>query len=341
MVTTNSEPSRFDFAFIPAGPVQETVDLIKLGEQLGYRCGWLPDQTFHRDPFSLLSICAQATQTIGLGLGITSPFTRLPVQIARAAATVDEIAGGRFRLGLGTANLDHVLVPLGIPMTHPARRLRDAVSIIRRLLAGEKVEFDGVADRLAGVKLDFTPLRPNLPIYLGTRGPKILEVAGEMADGVLSESLFNAGGLPYVLDHLRLGAARSGRSIATVDVVAWQLVQVTDDVKSAIAAQKKWVARSIKLGPPDAMRRVGIEDHVITRVTDAVAHGDWDQAVSFIPDEAVNCLMIIGTPKQVSERLAQVFDRGASSVALLLLGATDILRQTLTRFAQEVMPDFR
>ena len=86
---------------------------------------------------------------------------------------------------------------------------------------------------------DFTPLRPDLPIYLGTRGPKILELAGEVADGVLVESLFNANGLPYVLDHLRLGAARGQRPTSAVDVVAWQLVQITDDVPSAIAAQKK------------------------------------------------------------------------------------------------------
>jgi 5,10-methylenetetrahydromethanopterin reductase len=245
-VTMNSESSRFDFAFIPSGRFQETVDLIRLGEQLGYRCAWLPDQTFHRDPFALFSVCARTTRTIGLGLGITSLFTRLPVQIARGAATVDEIAGGRFRLGLGTANLDHVLVPLGIPMADPARRLPDAIAIIRRLLAGERVEFEGIAERLDGVKLDFTPLRPDLPIYLGTRGPRILELAGEVANGVLVESLFNGNGLPYVLDHLRLGAARGQRSASGVDVVAWQLVQVTDDVPSAIAAQKRWVARSIK-----------------------------------------------------------------------------------------------
>ena len=336
-----NEPSRFDFAFIPAGPFRETVELIKLGEDLGYRCAWLPDQTFHRDPFALLAVCAQATRTIKLGLGITSPFTRLPVQIARAAATVDEIAGGRFRLGLGTANLDHVLTPLGIPMAHPAGRLRDAIVIIRQLLAGEQVEFEGIADHLYGVKLDFAAIRANIPIYLGTRGPKILELAGETADGVLVESLFNAGGLHYVFDRLSTGAARCGRPISAVDVVAWQFVQVTDDVKAAIAAQKRWVARSIKVGPADAMRRIGIEEEVIVQVTKAVIAGDWNKAASLVTDEAVNCLMILGTAKQVSQRLAQVFEAGASSVSLLLLGSTESLRNTLTRVARDVMPEFR
>src|SRR4051812_45135853 len=93
--------ARFDFGFIPSGPVAETVALVRSGEELGYRCAWIPDQGFHRDPFSLLTAAAQATTNIGLGVGVTTPFTRLPLQIARAAATVDEFAQGRLKLGLG------------------------------------------------------------------------------------------------------------------------------------------------------------------------------------------------------------------------------------------------
>jgi len=333
--------SRFDFAFIPAGPIRQTVELVRLGEELGYRCAWLPDQTFHRDPFTVLAICAQSTSSIGLGLGITSPYTRLPVQIARAAAAVDEIAAGRFRLGLGTANLDHVLTPLGIAMSNPAGRLRDSVTIIKRLLAGEQVDFDGIVDHLRKVRLDFAPIRNHIPIYIGTRGPKLLQLAAESCDGVLVESLFNANGLPYVFDNLRIGAARSGKSLSDVDVVAWQVVHVTDNVKEAVEAQKRWVARSIKVGPPDAMHRVGIEDEVIQHVTDAVAAGDWDRAVTLVPDEAVNCLMIIGTPDQVSQKIAAIFERGASTVSLLLLGSAESHRNNLTRFAREIMPAFR
>jgi 5,10-methylenetetrahydromethanopterin reductase len=277
----NSESSRFDFAFIPSGRFQETVDLIRLGEQLGYRCAWLPDQTFHRDPFALFSVCARTTRTIGLGLGITSPFTRLPVEIARGAATVDEIAGGRFRLGLGTANLDHVLVPLGIPMAHPARRLRNAIAIIRRLLAGERVEFEGIAERLDSVKLDFTPLRPDLPIYLGTRGPRILELAGEVADGVLVESLFNGNGLPYVLDHLRQGAARGQRSRSMSWLGNWSRSR-TMCLQQSRHKRDGLLDRS-KVGPPDAMSRVGIEDQGIARVTEALTKAiGIERLVSFL-----------------------------------------------------------
>lgn len=336
-----AERPPFDFAFIPAGPIRETVEFIQLGEQLGYRCAWLPDQTFHRDPFVLLGLCAQATREIGLGLGITSPFTRLPVQIARAAGAVDEVAGGRFRLGLGTANANTVLAPLGIQLADSVGRIRDAIAIIRRLLAGERVEFEGRHDLVRGVKLDFQPIRSKIPIYLGTRGPKMLELVGEAADGVLVESLFNAEGLPHVFSQLQKGAQRAGRPLTDVDVVAWQLVQITDDETQAIAAQKPWVAHSIRIGPPEAMRRIGIEEEVVTRVTEAMARGDKDAAVAAVTDQAVRCLMIIGSSERVTRQITHIFEKGVNAVSLLLLGPMSTLRTTMTRFANEVLPAFR
>ncbi len=333
--------SRFDFAFIPAGPWKETIDFVRLGEELRYRCAWLPDQTFHRDPFVLLALCAQATREIDLGLGITSPFTRLPVQIARAAAVIDEVAGGRFRLGLGTANAATVLAPLGIELRKPASRVRDAIVIIRRLLRGESVDFEGGADTLRGVKLDFPLLRPNTPIYIGTRGPRMLELVGELADGVLAESLFSGDGMAYVMDHVREGARRGSRALSDIDVVSWQVVQVTDDEQAAIAAQKPWGARSISVGPPDAMRRVGIDEEVIVGVMEAMKRGDVRNAINCVTDEAIKCLMIIGSPDHVYDQLVRVFSRGATSVSLLLMGSMASMRDTLVRFAGEVMPRFR
>jgi 5,10-methylenetetrahydromethanopterin reductase len=330
----------FDFAFVPAGPVQETVELVRLGERLGYRCAWLPDQTFHRDPFVLLGVCAQATQEIGLGVGITSPFTRLPAQIARAAAVVDEISGGRFRLGLGTANPDTVLGPLGLELTNPYRRLRDAITIIRQLLAGKSVNFDGRFDHLQGVQLDFVPTRPSLPIYIGTRGPKLLELTGETADGVLSESLFSGDGMSYVREHVTAGVIKSQRSLRDVDIVSWQLVRVTTHPHDAVADQRPWAARSIKIGPRDVMIRLGVEEGVVDRVTEAARRGDWDSAINHVTDDAVNRLMIIGSPSDITQRMSEIFQKGANSVSLLLLGRMDEVRNTLTRFAREVMPKF-
>lgn len=330
--------ARFDFAFIPAGPYQEVVDLVQRGEALGYRGAWLPDQTFHRDPFAMLSLAASNTERIRLGLGITSPFTRLPAQIARGAATVDEISGGRFRLGLGVGNSAHVLAPLGIRARRSVGRLRDAITIIRLLIRGESVEFEGDEDTLRGVRLDFAPLRAEIPIYLGTRGPQTLALAGEIADGVLMESLFNAGGLPFAFESLRNGAARSGRSLDAFDAVSWQMVRITDDVAAAVEAQKPWMVRKIRVGPAQALRRIGIDPDVLETVNACLDEGDEDGALAAVTAETVKCAMIIGTPEEVAARVARILDKGADSVCLMTFGPMSELHTTLQRFAKDVMP---
>lgn len=336
---TSIASSRFDFAFIPGGPAAETVDVVQLGEQLGYRIAWIPDQGFHRDPFVLLGLAAAATSRIGLGVGITSPFTRLPVQIARAAGAIDEVAGGRFRLGLGTANLRNVVKPLGVRFERPVGRLRDSIDIIRRLLAGEKVDFDGPDDHLTGVKLDFQP-RPDIPIYVGTRGFQIITMSGRAADGILVESLFNQTALKRVLECVQTGTEQAGRKRQAVDVVAWQLVRVTDDPKAAIAAAKPWIAWAIQVGPPDAMRVIGIDEEVETKVVEAMNRGDRALAATYVTDEAVKSFMVIGTPADVTRQLTDIFDRGADNVCLLATGPVSEVRDNLSRFAKDVMHAF-
>jgi len=330
---------RFDFGFIPSGPVADTVSLVRHGEQLGYRCAWIPDQGFHRDPFALLAAAAQATTEIGIGVGITTPFTRLPLQIARAAATVDELADGRMRLGLGTGNVAHVLRPLGVDYSQPVPRTRDAIRIIRQLLAGDVVTVESEHDRLDHVQLEFTPRRPDIPVYVGTRAPRMLEMSGAEADGVLVESLFNA--LPAVRERLAKGAEGAGRSLDDLDVVSWQLVIVTDDPGPVVAAHKPWIARSIQIGPLDVMRQVGIDDDVIQEVNAAMDRGDAEAAAKAVSDEAVQCLMLIGTAEDMIQRIERILGDGADAIGLVGVGSYETFSETLTACARRVMPAFR
>src|SRR5436189_5575297 len=108
------------FAFIPHQTAADTIRVVKAGEELGFEGAWLPDQTFYSDPFVLLAACAVATQRLVLGLGVTNPYTRHPVLTARAAATLDELSGGRFILTYGAGNLPELLRPLGIERTEAA-----------------------------------------------------------------------------------------------------------------------------------------------------------------------------------------------------------------------------
>jgi 5,10-methylenetetrahydromethanopterin reductase len=321
----------FDVAFVPHGVVPQAYAVAEEAERLGFRCFWVADQGFCRDPFVILSGIAARCTTLELGVGITSPYTRLPVQIARAAVTLQEVTSGRFRLGLGTANVHTVLRPLGLEPGSRVGRLRDAIRDIRCLLAGEEVT--------AGLRLQ-THVQPPVPIYLGTRGPKILELAGEVADGVLVESIFNDKGIDHVQERLEKGAARSGRTLGSFDLVSWQVVIVTDDPQSEYAQLRPWVLRTFQNGPPEALRMVGIRDSAIEEVRGLISVGDLVRAEEAIPDEAIDSLMIIGDANHVTERIRQVERAGATTIAVLCPGTYTDAIENLRRLAREVVPAF-
>lgn len=146
--------------------------------------------------------------------------------------------------------------------------------------------------------------------------------------------------MEYVRQHVYAGTAQSQRSIGEIDIVSWQVVRVTTEPHAAVAEQRLWAARSIKIGPRDIMIRLGLQETVVDRVTDAANRGDWNSAVNSVTDDSVNRLMLIGNPPQITERVSEIFKKGANSVALLLLGHVDEARNTLIRFARDVMPTF-
>jgi 5,10-methylenetetrahydromethanopterin reductase len=326
------------FALVP-GPLGATADVVAEGEALGFDAAWIADQGFGYDPFVAVAACSSATTNIRLGVGLTSPFTRLPVQIARGVASLHELAEGRLALALGTGNIPHVLRPLGIAPDKAVTRIRDAIHVIRALLRGEAVSHEGV-DTLSNVRLD-VPVSIDVPIYLGTRRPGMLSLSGELADGVLAESLFAGDGSAYVLENVAAGALRSSRAITEVDVVAWQVVVVTDEPDKAVAERRAWAARTIQNGPADAMEKIGVGEAVYADVMAAMARGDLGAAESAVPDSAVLALMAIGPPATIIDRLQAAINAGATSINVLWVGSVDGLLPNLRRFAADVMPALR
>lgn len=331
-----SAASSITVALVPGQP-RKTAEVVAEAEALGFDGVWIGDQGFGYDPFVVVAACAAATSRIRLGVGLTSPFTRLPIQIARAVATLHDEAEGRLALALGTGNIPHVLRPLGIEPDQPVRQLRDATFAIRSLLRGESVQ---VSAGQGEVSLDI-PRSIEVPIYFGTRRPGMLRLAGEVGNGVLAESLFGGSGPEYVVSHVEEGAARAGRPREAIDVVAWQVVVVTDDPQRAIGEHRTWAARTIQNGPSDVMERIGVGTSVYERVVEAMSRSDRDAAIAAVPDTAISALMAIDRPQGVADRLRAALDSGATSVNLLYVGNDEGLLPNLRRFATDVMPALR
>lgn len=154
----------------------------KLAEDLGYHSIWVPEM-WGRDAFSLISHMASVTERIKLATGIISVYSRSPALIAQTAATIDEYCGERFILGLGISSAYLNEYWHGTKFKKPIRRTFECVEIIRTILAGKRVDYDGDIFRLRNFRLLFEPSRSNIPIYIASMGPKNIELTSRVADG--------------------------------------------------------------------------------------------------------------------------------------------------------------
>jgi 5,10-methylenetetrahydromethanopterin reductase len=194
---------------MPAAPPAESARLAALAEAVGFDAVWVPDERFYRDCYVTLAAVAQATRRVRLGPCVADPYSRHPALTAVAAATLDELAGGRAVLGLGAGISG--FAALGIGRDRPATAIREAITLARRLWAGEEVALAGEIVRFHG-RLDFAA-PPAIPVFVAGRGPRILELAGEVADGVIIGALASPPTLAYALEHVGRGAARAGRRL--------------------------------------------------------------------------------------------------------------------------------
>jgi probable F420-dependent oxidoreductase len=216
---------------LPVPPdVATCVAWARRAEDLGFESVWIAE-TGGPDPFVLAGVVAQATRRMRIGLAVSPVYFRTPATIAAASGTVAQLAPGRFVLGLGSSSDAMVSNWHGLPFARPVTRVRETVAVVRGMLAGEKVVFDGRTVRTRGFRLLVPPPRP-VPIYVGALRPPMLELAGEIADGVVV-NLFPPAALPRMLAHVRAGAERGGRGGVRLECVCRHQVLVTDDREAA------------------------------------------------------------------------------------------------------------
>jgi 5,10-methylenetetrahydromethanopterin reductase len=325
----------------PSSPVADLVTLAEQIERLGYRYLWVNDERLERDAFAVLAAISQRTERLRVGPGVTNPYSRHPALIATATATLDELSGGRAVLGLGAGGTNHQA--LGIDRKSPVIALRDGVELIRGLWAGSTITIDGPVVRAREARLDFAPPRPRIPVYIGGRGPRVLELAGEVAEGVIVGNVATRDGWSYALDRVAAGAARAGRDVGELRLTAWLYACVADDEVEALEAIRPMAATSLVTSRP-VLGDLGIEmpDDFRARME---ARG-WSldrevvaEAAAVLPAELVHRFGIAGTPDACRSRLGRLLEAfpEISQVAIVPFaprGGTVL--GTLTRFIDEV-----
>ena len=259
----------------------------------------------HGDALSLCHPVAAATQAVRVGTAITNAALRPPVLAAKTAAQLDQAADGRFILGLGVAN-SVMNARFGIPSFAPLPMIEEYVGVVRAVLRGQAGGFDGRVFRTGVVPLDSPPVRPDLPIYLAALGPRMLELAGRIADGVIL-NLMTPAQAGRAASAVRAAAQAAGRDPASVEIACVVHCCLSEDSAAAAAAARAVVPRYVL---HDAAPRLfgeldGLRDGVDLRgVRELVLAGDRAGATARVPQQVADGFVAHGSAAQCAARLA-------------------------------------
>ncbi len=286
----------------------ECVDLARRAEAAEYESIWIPE-VIGTDAFTLMTAMAGVTQRLRLGTGIVPILTRTPSLLAMTTATVAQLAPGRIRLGLGISTPNIIQSWHGVGYDRPLARLREYISILRKALAGERVTHEYDCYPLRNFRLALAVPSERIPIYVAALNPRMLQLAGELADGVILNWI-GEDQVSWALGQLRTGAAKAGRPLADLDVACNIRVCVTNDPDAA----RRWLRRELTgYAIVDAyqryFQRIGFRAE-----TDAIGAkwraGDRPGAVAEVSDGMVEQLGVFGSAEQCRARLARFVEAG-------------------------------
>jgi 5,10-methylenetetrahydromethanopterin reductase len=272
---------RLGFSFAGGPAVPEMVALARRAEQCGFESIWYAETRLAREGMVATAALAAGTERALVGTGIVNVFTRGPVLLAQAFATLAEIAPGRILVGLG-AGSPGPLAQQGIAWERPLARLRSSVDTVRRLLAGEEVD---------GARLEAPPAQ-SLPLYLAATAPRAVGLAGEVADGVL----YNACLPPAYVERRR--------ALLTRDVDVAMKIVVSPDEDGAVARDRARRHLGVYLGAfPAIAAESGLPEERLAAIRAAYVRGGADVAAAAVDDDAVDALSAAGTPAECRARL--------------------------------------
>jgi 5,10-methylenetetrahydromethanopterin reductase len=279
-------------------PVQEMTKIACEAEDLGFEKCWVYDEgLITRDPYLTLAAIAASTTTMQLGTGITNPYTRHPGVTAASIATLDEFSGGRAFLGIGAGG-SITLAPLGLQMTKPLATVREMIETSRRLFAGETLTYEGKSVVFNSASISYG--RPGIEIWFAGRGPKMLALGGELADGVALDFVYKDS-LKYWVDLIRQGGERSGNK----PKITYSAPIVTTQ-KSLEDVRPHMTYRLVD-SPPEVRAKIGMSDDDVAAVRQAMS-GGLVEAGKLIKDEWLDPFVIKGTPAECADELKKLME---------------------------------
>ncbi len=308
-----------------AHPIAEAMEYATYAEQRGFEAVWQADSRLVRDAVVPMAAFATCTETLKIGSGVVDCWTRNPARLASTFSTLDDLAPGRMILGIG-AWWDPLAAKVGIERRRPLTAMREVVEACRALLADETVTYDGDFVHLDGVELDYVyqERRPKeVPIYIGATGDRMLELTGEIADGVVLNYLVSPEYNRRAMDRLADGAARVGRSVDDLDRPQLVVCSVAETRAEALDGARLMVTQYLGQ-QPHIMKASGVPESLLEEIgrvlTWPATHEQVVAASKLVPDDVVQMICAAGTADEVREKVAQYMADGCTCPILYPLG---------------------
>jgi probable F420-dependent oxidoreductase len=302
-----------DIALTPlAMPITEFPAIAREAESRGYRTAWAGEAS-GAEAIVLSTLIAANTETLGIANGVIPVQTRTPIVYGQAVATLGHLAPGRFALGLGLSSEIIVGQWHGLPFAPSIQQMREAVQIIRMTAAGERVNYEGRFYRLKNFRLAIPAPSPAPRICLGALGPRMCELAGEIADMVLFTWMPPAA-IASSLGHVETGARRAGRKLADIEAAVFVRTCVTDErapVREALAREITGYAIVNAYARFFADCGYAGETEAVNAAWKA---GDRSGAVKAISERFLDGLGAVGTADECREQLAAFARAGVTPV---------------------------
>jgi 5,10-methylenetetrahydromethanopterin reductase len=298
--------------------LKESLDFVKYAEARGFDSVWQAETRLVRDSVVPIAAYAAVTSRIRLASGVMNIWTRNAAAIASEFLTLDDLAQDRIICGLG-AWYDPIAAQVGVNRHRYLLAMREVVDAVRRLLSMERVTFHGEMVQLDDVVLDVSHGRKEarrIPIYVGGVGPKMLALAGEIADGVLLNYMVAPSYNEMAVSQIEIGAKQAYRSIFNVDRPQLIVCSVHTKHEIALDTARKLVTQYI-LEQPHVMRANGVHHALIDDVLQlAKSPHAVEEAMRFVPDDVVQLVTASGTPAECRAKVREYIAAGATAPVL-------------------------
>jgi len=305
-----------------ARTAEEIVKSAIIAEEEGFYSVFVPEHYYDREATSIIGAIAYTTKKIKIGTGVINPFTRYPSLIAMSIATIDELSRGRAILGLGSGgvigSLQHGIPSeiVGFEYSHPLEHLKEIIEVMRKLLNGENVTYNGKFYKLNNVKLNLSTVQQKIPIYLGQQGLKMMKLAAQLCDGVI---ITLCATIPYIKNVRNIIESHKSEA-KTFDYAARIVVSFDEDKNKAIRRAKPLVARV--LIHPGAKPLIESSDLKIDmgKLINAIKADNMNTINEIISDDIVQETTASGNLTDIRARMDEYISAGITHPLIVPIG---------------------